>query len=593
MPRSAAVKVQDVEKTNSFWKIGESFHCPTCEEIWSNVFLFDQHMESTHKTSIPLCLKCNRIFKSVTEKEEHYYAVHFSHQEKAFSCYLCPLKLPNIHRFDLHLKQNHGSAASEKPKRTRRVCPSFFPCNYCPQVFKIEARRQDHVRKQHLQLSCRVCSFTATTKELLQQHHQKMHMHGCTSCSLVFTTIEQLEEHKATHYMELDKKEKKKAALIIQTATENKEIKSSILLCNVCNIAFLSDLHLKIHIENGHQNKVNCLVCGLTFNSRQDVNAHMVKEHPLTKCLHCHLSFRSAQLMKLHVSDEHPEAEGDTEKITPNQKPASEKKVSKNQATVLPRFKDHEREKQHPSSANTIRKKNVIQSHQVETDKRTEGSKEPVTVNICTICNNGFVDDIHFKVHFGKCSQNKEICSICNAGFDSRQEVNAHMIKEHPLIKCPYCRNSFRCPMLRQTHMVNSHSENLHFCQICWSPFETEEELEKHSAESHPPSKKRKASSSDKQKDESKRKNETQEKSKPTDSFETEESALPVEENPSGSHIMYIKEEQQEDYEEFGENNDQNPFEAFESEVKPSCCMECGEAFTNETLLSEHMESKH
>jgi len=50
MPRSAAVKVQDVEKTNSFWKIGESFHCPTCEEIWSNVFLFDQHMESTHKT---------------------------------------------------------------------------------------------------------------------------------------------------------------------------------------------------------------------------------------------------------------------------------------------------------------------------------------------------------------------------------------------------------------------------------------------------------------------------------------------------------------------------------------------------------------
>ena len=591
MPRPAAVKIQDVEKTNSFWKIGESFHCPTCEEIWSNVFLFDQHMESNHKTSIPLCLKCNRIFKSVTEKEEHYYAVHFFHQEKSFSCYLCPLKLPNIHRFEMHLKQNHGSAASEKPKRTRRVCPSFFPCNYCPQVFKIEARRQDHVRKQHLQLSCRVCNFSATTKELLQQHHQKMHMHGCTSCSLVFTTVEQLEEHNATHFLESDRKGKKRAETVKPIVIENTEVKSSILLCNVCNIAFLSDLHLKAHIENGHQNKVNCLVCSLTFNSRQDVNAHMVKEHPLTKCLHCHLSFRSSQLMKLHVIDEHPEAEGEMDGFeSPNQRPVTENKVSKKRTTPsseLSRLEDD------PLSAKPINKKIVIRGHLDETGKRilpaeaNIGNKQSATkssVRICTICNIGFVNDVHFQAHIGKCRQNKEICLVCNSTFDTRQEVNEHMSKEHPLTKCLYCRNSFRCPILRKSHMVNAHEEHFHFCTICWSPHETVEELEEHIAESHPPSSKRKVNAheedqglvsentkaSKKKKTSSSEPNDIMIKSEPVDSSDREEPTLPGEENPTGSHILYIKEERLE-YDDFAEN-DQNPFEAFESETKPSCC---------------------
>ena len=311
----------------------------------------------------------------------------------------------------------------------------------------------------------------------------------------------------------------------------------------------------------------------------------MVKEHPLTKCLHCHLSFRSSQLMKLHVIDEHPEAEGEMDgSESPNQRPVTENKVSKKRTTTtasseLSRLEDD------PLSAKPINKKIVIRGHLDETGKRimpAEGnssnkqSSTKSSVRICTICNIGFVNDVHFQAHIAKCRQNKEICSVCNSAFDTRQEVNEHMSKEHPLTKCLYCRNSFRCPILRKSHMVNAHEEHFHFCTICWSPHETVEELEEHIAESHPPTSKRKVNAheedrglvsentkvSKKKKTSSSEPNDIMIKSEPVDLSEREEPILPGEENPSGSHVLYIKEERLE-YDDFAEN-DQNPLEAFE-----------------------------
>ena len=123
--------------------------------------------------------------------------------------------------------------------------------------------------------------------------------------------------------------------------------------------------------------------------------------------------------------------------------------------------------------------------------------------------------------------------------------------------------------------MVNAHEEHFHFCTICWSPHETVEELKEHIAESHPPTSKRKVNAHEedqglvsentkasKKKTSSSEPDDIMIKSEPVDSSDREEPTLPGEENPTGSHILCIKEERLE-YNDFAEN-DQNPFEAFE-----------------------------
>ena len=60
-----------VEKKSVFWKIGDDFYCPKCKFLQRSVFYFEHHMETGHKTSLPLCFKCKDIFDNETELEEN------------------------------------------------------------------------------------------------------------------------------------------------------------------------------------------------------------------------------------------------------------------------------------------------------------------------------------------------------------------------------------------------------------------------------------------------------------------------------------------------------------------------------------------
>lgn len=223
----------------------ENFDCVMCEEIYTDFKALNQHMNVhfqnficeqcgsgfmtpdrlrchtlTHGTGSFNCEACDKVYRTVNAKNEHYALIH--RQVKRHRCPHCPETFKNYFQRTKHITVDHGLKTKE------------FKCNFCPKVFLGSGKLGHHVRAVHLKLknySCNVCEWKFYSKTELKEHmirHGGEKKHQCPVCKKSYARKYTLREHMRIH--DNDRR----------------------FSCTVCGKNFVQNCSLKHHMKIHH-----------------------------------------------------------------------------------------------------------------------------------------------------------------------------------------------------------------------------------------------------------------------------------------------------------------------------------------------------
>ena len=210
------------------------YKCPLCDEsfipdkyaLWEHLRSFhkeesvDCEVESCYYTCVgPQLLLIHNLSKH--KKQENGY-------QKSLSCDICSREIKLAHAL-AHYRKDHYLELDNGQR---------FPCQHCKEIFKSVRARTIHTNEAHLKIS-----------------------YDCDKCGKSFKrSINQLRQHiRKVHMKDSQKKQ-----------------------CHICQEWRISAEDLAAHIRRKHtgERPFNCVFCGQTFFSAQNVNQHKRYKHP-------------------------------------------------------------------------------------------------------------------------------------------------------------------------------------------------------------------------------------------------------------------------------------------------------------------------
>ena len=197
--------------------------CDTCKKVCNNQSQLNEHLKTHTQKNIFTCQKCNKNFKAQSILENH---------EKE------------------HTKN------------------SLYLCQECNEQFEEKSLLDNHLEKHEAVYKCVDCDKTFSN-EKWREEHQKNHINkdnfNCESCGLIYTGQTELMSHKRTHII------------------NNQEVE---LKCSKCEKVYPNMSKLRRHDWRSHRT-VNCNICGLSLESREDISNHRKIEHNLFRKMKC------------------------------------------------------------------------------------------------------------------------------------------------------------------------------------------------------------------------------------------------------------------------------------------------------------------
>ena len=143
------------------------------------------------------CILCSRQFELFTELMEHQK----THVEKKFVCYVCKQSFSSPHHRLVHAKTHK------------------FSCQICPKSFPSKQQLDHHMGLAHgtpVQVfQCSVCTFICTEKAVFHAHFNRNHRKlDCNFCPRKFQLQSQLDEHIFKEHPELTKADTVDTAIV-------------------------------------------------------------------------------------------------------------------------------------------------------------------------------------------------------------------------------------------------------------------------------------------------------------------------------------------------------------------------------------------
>ncbi|XP_050676818.1 PR domain zinc finger protein 5-like isoform X5 [Leptidea sinapis] len=223
----------------------DTFDCVLCTEKFSEFKTLNQHMNIHYKNficdqcgtgfitpgrlrthtfsheagSYP-CNSCDKVFRSMYSKNEHYATVH--KQVKRHRCPHCQETFRNYFQRNKHVSSVHGMKIKE------------FKCASCTKVFSSSGKLGVHVRTVHLKMkrhACDLCEWKFYSKSELKEHmvrHSGERKYHCGVCKKAFARKYTLREHTRIH--DNDRR----------------------FVCSLCGGSFIQKCSLKHHIKVNH-----------------------------------------------------------------------------------------------------------------------------------------------------------------------------------------------------------------------------------------------------------------------------------------------------------------------------------------------------
>lgn len=174
----------------------------------------------SHETGSFACEICNKIFRSMNSKNEHFAHVH--KKVKRHRCLQCREAFSNYYQRNKHMSLVHGMKLKE------------FKCSYCTKVFTLSGKLGVHIRTVHLKIkrhACSICEWKFYSKSELKDHmirHSGDRKYQCNVCKKFYTRKYTLTEHMRIH--ENDRR----------------------FVCSACGASFVQKCSLKHHIKVNH-----------------------------------------------------------------------------------------------------------------------------------------------------------------------------------------------------------------------------------------------------------------------------------------------------------------------------------------------------
>ncbi|CAH1778244.1 unnamed protein product [Owenia fusiformis] len=266
--------------------------CANCKLVFLKEKQFAAHMKTVHSEEKPFkCNICGRGCATRTSLVKHE-VLHTG--EYPFKCEHCPKKYINRSDLLVHLRKRHNIDTSfdESTISKKKVNPKV--CDICGALCKNGLKR--HKKSAHTALTddgtypCDVCKMEFQTADMYTSHMSVNHnifeestnnggaLPTCYLCQTLYPDRKALKNHWNLKHM--TKK------------------------CERCNIILPNKRAYRTHLQDVHDEKILCDLCGKQSGSLNDLKEHR-KIHfhitPDVQCEICHKMFHRRSNLNRHI----------------------------------------------------------------------------------------------------------------------------------------------------------------------------------------------------------------------------------------------------------------------------------------------------
>ncbi|XP_039285288.1 gastrula zinc finger protein XlCGF7.1-like [Nilaparvata lugens] len=232
---------------------------------------------------------CGKVFASKRSMERHVRSSHTG--ERPYACTLCPKRFADRSNHRRHIKRHEPKPVVEHSDEGEAVVDSVV-------VNKVSTRREAREVKPDKAIvisnnetvaverhttqnySCRVCTFSDASMEVVEEHQKTHRVFKCRSCGMRFTDKQHLLEHKRREHLE-----------------------EKPFICGVCGKAFkrrdVMQRHEKLHSST---DRFECSYCGKQFATRPSLITHEKKHSGVRPylCSQCSCMFTEKGCLLRH-----------------------------------------------------------------------------------------------------------------------------------------------------------------------------------------------------------------------------------------------------------------------------------------------------
>lgn len=349
-------------------KFVKTFWCDICHQACQGYSELQKHKQEHIKEKLKVAHNRQQMLQNQQMVHHNQQYVDLDEEDvkpQIFSCDICTKGFLTKGQLMAHKTTHEQDARGQKR--------NFVYCKYCKTPFLNVNGLNRHMEEEHNKMQIPTTNVKNLTKK-----------HACNLCKKVFDTAGALCSHQGWHKRGKSEKQLKSDKLQQQNFQRaSAQVKHE---CTSCNLTFLTDTALQIHILEAHRN-VNahvlpsrCTICNIEFKTQAAYDEH-ARLHRTTsttfQCRYCTRKFNKSETFNIHVNEAHPEH-------------------------ADAKFKCHQCER-------IFEKQNALTIHlKVHDRQRLTGApiKQP-------------------KSHI-------YTCSICHLGFEIPKDLRNHIITSHP-----------------------------------------------------------------------------------------------------------------------------------------------------------------
>ncbi|TKR61732.1 hypothetical protein L596_028809 [Steinernema carpocapsae] len=140
------------------------------------------------------CKRCDRVFKSARELQDHCTKLH----DRLYECAKCVKTFPSSDKLDLHIRKRHTVLPLKK--RLSQECKEnkqIYQCEKCEKRYETYYNYREHMQKHDGKIfECGQCGKRLSGQSALSRH-SKIHNkpHECAMCSERFSSAYDLDCH--------------------------------------------------------------------------------------------------------------------------------------------------------------------------------------------------------------------------------------------------------------------------------------------------------------------------------------------------------------------------------------------------------------
>lgn len=185
----SSAQPQPLDCSTHYSPTSNTFHCITCEKVFSTPHGLEVHVRRSHSGTRPFgCNICRKTFGHAVSLEQH---MNVHSQEKSFECKMCGKSFKRSSTLSTHLLIHSDT----RP----------YPCQYCGKRFhqKSDMKKHTYIHTGEKPHKCQVCGKAFSQSSNLITHSRKhtgFKPFGCDICSKGFQRKVDLRRHHESQH---------------------------------------------------------------------------------------------------------------------------------------------------------------------------------------------------------------------------------------------------------------------------------------------------------------------------------------------------------------------------------------------------------